>query len=84
VDDIQFSTASVGFIAHATAAPRARILRTYDGGYSWKITPERTGASLPLADRINALAVCPENPNFVIGVGLADNGTDGIIIAGSA
>jgi hypothetical protein len=84
VDDIQFSTDSVGFIAHATAAPRARILRTYDGGFSWKVTPERTGATLPLADRVNALAVCPENPNFVVGVGLADNGTDGIIIVGSA
>lgn len=81
VDSVKFSTDSIGFMAHATAAPRGRILRTYDGGYSWNVEPASTG-SVPLNDRFNALAVCTNDPNFVVAVGLADNGSDGIIVTG--
>lgn len=79
--DIAFASDSVGYLSHATTAPRGRILRTYDGGYSWNVLPEGTG-SLPLSDRFTALAVCKYDPNFVVGVGLADDGTDGIVIRG--
>ncbi len=84
VYSIVFPTASEGFISHSTATPRARILRSYDGGQSWVLTPEESGSSMPLADRINALAFCEEDANFVVGVGLADDGTDGFIVVGSA
>ena len=82
VHDIFFSSTAVGYLAHATATPAGRILRTYDGGYSWNILPEGTG-TIPANDRINAVVGCIFDMNFVVGVGLADNATDGIIIKGS-
>jgi photosystem II stability/assembly factor-like uncharacterized protein len=84
VYDIEFPTDSIGFMSHATATPRGRIFRSYDGGYSWTITPERAGAVLPLSDRINALAACTQDPNFVVGGGLNDNGADGIVVVGKS
>lgn len=82
VHDIAFANASVGYLAHATATPAGRILRTYDGGYSWQILPEGAG-TLTANDRIGALAACIYDVNFVVGVGLADNATDGIIVTGN-
>lgn len=84
VHDIVFSTDSVGYLSHETASDVGRILRSYDGGYQWQITPERTGATLPANDRVNALAVCQFDANFVVGAGLADNATDGYIVLGLA
>lgn len=78
VKDIAFVTPSVGYIAHATAAPAGRILRTIDGGNSWYVLPEGTG-TIPANDGFNALAVC-EDPNLVFGGGLGDNAVDGIIV----
>lgn len=80
--DIYFSTESVGWISHTTTAPRGRILRTYNGGYSWKVTPEGT-STLPANDRIDRLGGCPFNPDFIVGVGLADDGADGFIVIGN-
>jgi photosystem II stability/assembly factor-like uncharacterized protein len=82
VHDIAFASTGVGYLAHATATPAGRILRTYDGGYSWTILPEGTGV-IPANDRITALAACIYDANFVVGVGLADNATDGIIVVGN-
>lgn len=82
VYDISFPSMSVGYLAHATTTPAGRIIRTYDGGYSWKIIPEASGATIPANDRINALASCLYDVNFIVGVGLGDNGTDGIIVVG--
>jgi photosystem II stability/assembly factor-like uncharacterized protein len=82
VYDIAFATNSIGYLSHSTTAPAGRIFRTYDGGNTWVLTPDQSTASLPANDRINALAACPDNPNFVIGVGLADDASDGIILAG--
>lgn len=79
VRDIAFSTDSVGYMAHSTAAPAGRILRTYDGGNSWVIIPEGT-AVMPTNDYVGALAACTEDPNFVVGVGLAGNATDGFVV----
>jgi photosystem II stability/assembly factor-like uncharacterized protein len=83
VYDIVFSTDSVGYLAHASATPKGRILRTIDGGYSWKLVPEKTG-TMPGNDKINAIAYCETNPNFVVGVGLADDLIDGFIVVGQA
>ena len=82
VHDIAFSTDSVGYIAVETATPRGQIRRTFDGGYSWIILPEDVG-TMPASDQINALAACDEDPNFVVGVGLADDASDGFIVVGN-
>jgi photosystem II stability/assembly factor-like uncharacterized protein len=82
VHDIKFSNDTVGWMSHATATPAGRILRTVDGGYSWYVTPEGN-TSIPANDRITALAPCEHDVNLVFGGGLADSGTDGIIVKGS-
>jgi len=61
----------------------SQLLRSYDGGYSWKVLPEGVGA-LPLADSFGALAACEQDANLVFGVGLGDNAADGIIVQGRA
>ena len=83
VEAIVFPTKSVGYLSHTSASPKGRILRTIDGGNSWKLVPEKTG-SMPANDKINALAYCSSDPNFVVGVGLADDATDGFIVVGQA
>jgi len=81
VRDLQFSSKNVGYMAHDTAAPAGRILRTIDGGNSWVILPEEQGQSIPANDQITALAACPDNVNLVYGGGVAANGTDGFLVA---
>jgi len=81
VKDITMSKDGVMFLAHKTAATKGRILRSYDGGYSWITTPEATGV-FPACDSINAIAATPDAPNMVVGVGLADNAADGIMVIG--
>ena len=76
IEDIQFATESIGYIAGVVAGPAAVVLRTFDGGYSWIAIPEGVG-SLPAADRIDAIAACQYDPNFVALVGLADDASDG-------
>ncbi|MHC4748305.1 MAG: WD40/YVTN/BNR-like repeat-containing protein [Planctomycetota bacterium] len=83
VYDIAFATNSVGFMSHATTAPAGRVFRTIDGGYSWKLLPEASG-TLPANDYVGALAACENDANKVVGVGLADDATDGFVFVGSA
>jgi hypothetical protein len=85
--DISRSTDSVVFIGAATSGPRGRMLRTFSdsggagatGGYV--ILPEGV-QTLPLSDAIYAVAACRHDPNFVVGGGLGDNGSDGILMIG--
>ncbi len=79
VYDIKFTTNSVGYMSHATAAPSGRILRTIDGGYSWYVLPEGVGA-IPANLRLNKITTC-ENPNVVFGGGLQIG--QGIVIGGA-
>lgn len=81
VRDIKFATNAVGYMSHDTATPRGRVLRTIDGGRSWYVAPE-SGVAMNLGDRYNKLATC--DPNIVFGAGLADSGSDGIIVKGAA
>lgn len=81
VDDIVFATDSVGYIAHATATPRGRILRSYNAGESWQVMPE--SGTLPLNDRVNRIATCGD-ANIIAGGGLADDNTDGFLVLGLA
>ena len=81
VRDIQFSSDSVGYVASDTTAPLGQIRRTYDGGFSWQVLPEGIG-TMAANDRVNALAACPDDVNFVVGVGLGDDGADGYSVVG--
>lgn len=81
IRDIYFTTRQVGYLAHDTATPAGRILRTIDGGYSWYVLPEGTG-SIPANDRINSLASCGD-ANLIVGGGLADDAVDGVLVKGS-
>jgi photosystem II stability/assembly factor-like uncharacterized protein len=81
IHDIVAANMSVLYLAHATATPAGRILRSYDGGYQWTILPEGAG-TITANDRINRLAACIYDENFVVGVGLADTTTDGVIVVG--
>lgn len=80
VRSISFSTPSIGYMAHDTAAVVGRIFRTIDGGFSWYILPEAAGFSIPDNDQITALAACSENPNLVFGGGIGANAVDGILL----
>lgn len=82
VYDIDFSTEAVGYLAHTTAGNVGRILRTYNGGYSWLVMPEGTG-TMPSNQKIERVAVCADSPNLVYGAGLGV-ATDGILIKGTA
>jgi len=79
--DIQFPTDSVGYLSHSTATTSGKILESVDGGYSWIVAPRGVG-TLPANDRLTALATCSTDPNFVVGVGLADDGSDGFVLQG--
>lgn len=80
--DIKFSTDTVGWISAKTAAPKGYIYRTVDGGYTWYVVPEGN-TSVPTADYYDEIAICKADPNVIFAGGLADDGTDGIIIKGS-
>jgi hypothetical protein len=82
IEDIKFSTPTVGWIA-ATGTPTAgRILRSISGGFDWYVSPEGN-ITLPANDRINEIAICTVNPNIIYAGGLADDGADGIILKGA-
>lgn len=80
VNDIQFASGSVGFMAHETSASRGRILRTTDGGRTWIVAPEI--GTFPLVDRINSIATCYREVNRIYAGGLADNAADGALLVG--
>jgi photosystem II stability/assembly factor-like uncharacterized protein len=83
VESISAASDTVMYIAHTPTAGSGRILRSTNGGADWVVMPESSG-NLPANDRINSLAACQHDPDFVVGVGLADDGTDGIILLGTS
>lgn len=82
VDAIAMSSDSVLYIAHRTATPNGRILRSYNSGYSFVVLPEGS-ASLQSVDYFNALATCWHDPNVVYAAGLDDDAADGVILRGA-
>ena len=84
VHDIAFASKAVGRIAaDKSGTPKGWIVETWDAGNSWTVLPRGTGApTFPANDSMLALAVCPHDVNFVVGVGTGDNATDGIILIG--
>lgn len=81
VNDIAFATESVAYLAHDTAATVGRLLRSYDGGYSWVVLPEDS-STLQDNDGMASVAVCKFDPNLVNAAGTAAGGTDGVILRG--
>lgn len=78
--DIMFINNNVGYMCHANATPKGRVLKTVDGGYSWVVTPERQGtAGIPTNQRLNCVVASPNDPNFYVAGGLGVS-TDGILI----
>jgi photosystem II stability/assembly factor-like uncharacterized protein len=81
VNDIAFSTDSVGYLAGISAAAGV-ILRSYNGGQSWVVLPEGAG-NIPTSTSVEALAPCrngADPANFVVGVGA--DGNDGFYMVG--
>lgn len=79
VKDIVFSSPSVGYMVHNTAAGLGRIFRSIDGGHSWYLAPESRAAQ-PTNTGLNSIAACTNvNVSFAGGA----NSTDGIIIKAS-
>ena len=79
VEDIRFATGLVGFASH-TLSGAGRILMTTDAGYSWVVVPSSGLASY--SDKFNEIATLARDPNLVLAVGLAEDGSDGVIIVG--
>ncbi len=82
IRDVHFANRTVGYMAHDTATPLGRVLRTVDGGHSWYVAPENN-QPMPANDRFNMLAPCIEQPNIVWAGGLGDDASDGIIVKGA-
>lgn len=80
IDDIRYSTPSVGYITGRVAGA-AKMWRSTAGGVpeSWYMLPEASGNSIPDADRLNKIATC-DDPNIVFAAGLGGNASDGIIL----
>jgi len=83
IHDIAFVAPGIGVVC-GTRAPAAGAVgaawRTINGGYSWVALPESVG-SLPDSDALNAVALCSDDINFVVLVGLV-NTSDGVILVG--
>jgi photosystem II stability/assembly factor-like uncharacterized protein len=82
VRDIVMSSDSILYMSRDTATPLGQILESRDGGESWVVAPRPDVGSVPAGDRFNRLAACPENPNWLVAVGLADDASDGLIVKG--
>lgn len=87
IRDIVFPTPSVGYFAHDTAAPVARIFATWNGGADWTNSAPRI-MNWPVADRVNRIAYPKVSSgiaaNNVAVAGLAGDGTDGFVFIGVA
>ena len=78
IRDIQFVTAANGFMAADITGTHSRVLATNDGGNSWYVMPEGTG-TIPANDIIYQISAGVD-PNYVYCGGMADDGTDGILL----
>lgn len=87
VRDIKFVTDEVGYFAHDTSTPTARLFATWNGGADWTKTAPRVN-NFPTFDRVNRIGI----PNTYAGIaansvalgGLAGDHTDGILLQGIA
>ena len=87
VHDIVFVNDEVGYFAHATNTPTARVYSTWNGGADWTRTSRRI-LNFPTFNKAGRIAV-PQvdagiSANHVTIAGLAGDGTDGILLLGVA
>jgi photosystem II stability/assembly factor-like uncharacterized protein len=80
--DIEMSSDSIVYVS-ATVGGKGEIFISIDGGKSFIRAPRAASASMPNNDRINAIAVCQYDVDFVVGVGLHSDGADGFIVVGN-
>ncbi len=80
ITDVKMASNSIGRLSGYNATI-GKIYETINGGNTWKILP-RGNQALSLVDQINAIALCSSDENFMVAVGLADGGTDGVILLG--
>jgi hypothetical protein len=88
ITDILFVTDEVGYIAHATNTPTARLFTTWDGGQDWTQGKYRI-INWPVFSKAGRLAApATSEPSWVSNTlaigGLSGGGTDGIILVGNA
>jgi hypothetical protein len=81
ITDISSPQDSIVYVA-GTVSSHGRIYISVDGGYSF-IIADRSTNLIPFSDEITAIASCPDDIDFILGVGLADDGSDGYIVIGS-
>ncbi|GAG64735.1 unnamed protein product, partial [marine sediment metagenome] len=82
ITGIEMSSDSVMYVS-ATVDGKGEIFVSIDGGKSFIRAPRNQANAMPGNDRINAIAACIHDVDFVVGVGLADDATDGFIVIGS-
>ncbi len=84
VRDLNFSNPTVGWMAHDTAAPAGRVLRTINGGHSWQLAGNPGNTVIPANDRIRSVMGCEDDVNLFFAGGLDDAAVDGILVKGVA
>ena len=80
ITDIAMSSASVMYVSGVLAGAGA-IWTSVDSGQSFIRAPRGT-TTMPDNDEITAIAACPEDVDFIAGVGLAGDAVDGFIVIG--
>jgi hypothetical protein len=82
ITDIEMSSDSIMYVS-ATVSGKGEIFISIDGGRSFIRAPRSASNAMPNNDRINGIAVCKFDVDFVAGVGLHSGGTDGFIVVGT-
>lgn len=82
VHAITFFNRLVGLMSHTTSGNVGRVFKTINGGKTWALLPEKTGASaVPTHRTIERLVMCDQNTFF--GAGLSTSGNDGFALKGA-
>jgi hypothetical protein len=90
VRDIVFATDEVGYFVHDDTTPTGTLWSTWNGGADWVRNDggSRRVLNWPVIDRVNRLAVpaaaAQVDANNLVIAGLAGDGTDGVLLRGSA
>lgn len=74
---------AVGFMVDTGVGSSGRVLRTYDGGRTWVVAPEKETQTLPANGSLVDIAPCAD-VNRAYAVGAATGNATGIVLRGSA
>ncbi len=81
ISDITMPTNSIVYVSGVVDS-HGRLYSSVDGGRSFTIEDRKTHL-VPTGDEFTAIASCSDDPDFLLAVGLADDGADGFIVIGS-